>query len=109
MDVADERAAVEVPGEGPELVGRDVVDGRGGEAGDVGFVRDDRGELLAQAGRTVPVVIVPVRDDLAARVLACDLALRADRAARVDADVAHARRNEIGDGVVTIAISSRLG
>jgi hypothetical protein len=61
-------------------------------------------DLIAQAMRRMPIVIVPVRDDLAARGFTRPIALRPNRDFLVQADIANAiiARNEIADRVSAV-------
>jgi hypothetical protein len=61
-------------------------------------------DLIAQTLRRMPVVVVPVRDDVAARGLARPIALRPDRDLLIQAEIANTiiLRDEIADRVGAI-------
>ena len=82
MDVADEHSAVNSLARAPETPGGQFEHKRIFKTGEFSLAREQRRDLTTQPARRVPVVIVPVRDDSAARFLAGSISLFANRSAR---------------------------
>ena len=88
----------------PGLPGKRVDEEDTVNAADVGLGMFQRLDLRGDARRSVPIIVVPVQDNVAMRFRAGRVALGADRLALLAADVTHLLmlRNQIGNAVVAI-------
>src|SRR5262249_10925381 len=88
----------------PRALPRGVEKQHAIETANIGIASGEHLHLKAQAMRRVPVVIVPMGNDLAARFFASVVAFGADRLAVMMAKITdlRVRRDEIGDRIVAV-------
>ena len=87
VHVLAEQSTVERIADRPESPGLELEEGDGSEARDVGPSRDQRAELRRQPAWRVPVVVVPLHEEVTLGLCAGQIALRTDALAPRAADV----------------------
>src|SRR5207244_8742579 len=80
------------------------------EPGDVRVTAQDGSRLALETVRAIPVVVVPMGDELPARFGTGAVALRADRQSPFDAEVAHGRLvpDQVGDRIASVVDDDQL-